>query len=453
MSSAWKRGRAWLTDSSHTAIAQRIAGHSFLIRVLGAVLAFASQIALARWMGSFEFGIYVYVWAWVLLLGEIVPFGLGVAAQRFIPEYTQQQALAQLRGFLSGSRWLVFGMGTAVASAGIVLIWLAGTRLSSEAVLPLYLACLAVPFFALSELLEGIARSYDRVALAMLPSDLGRPLLLVALLACTHFAGFPVSAVTALIGAVVATWVMAMLQLFLLRRRLKGLVVPGPRAYEVRRWYATSFHIALVRVFGLLLTTDVIILQFYRPYDEVALYYTASKIIGLVAFINFAVSAAVAHRFAEYHVNNDRARLEAFVADATRWTFWPSLLAIAGLLAVGGPALALFGPEFTAAYPLMFVLALGLLVRASVGPAERLLTMLGEQRICALLYAGALLANVTVAVAMIPLFGALGAAIANVAAHAVETMLLFLVIRRRLGLHVAIDWRLPLLRFRQVAGA
>jgi len=56
----------------------------FLIRVASAVLAYGSQVLFARWMGDFEFGIYVYVTTWVLLLGPALDLGLGTAAQRFI---------------------------------------------------------------------------------------------------------------------------------------------------------------------------------------------------------------------------------------------------------------------------------------------------------------------------------------------------------------------------------
>ena len=84
---------------------QRLTGTVFLIRVASAVLAFGSQVLLARWMGSFEFGIYVYVWTWVLLLGQLIDLGLGTAAQRFIPEYRERGMLALLRGFIFGSRW------------------------------------------------------------------------------------------------------------------------------------------------------------------------------------------------------------------------------------------------------------------------------------------------------------------------------------------------------------
>ena len=41
-------------------------------------------------------------------------------------------------------------------------------------------------------------------------------------------------------------------------------------------------------------------------------------------------------------------------------------------------------PQFTDGYHLMFILAVGLLARAAIGPIERLLNMLGEQRVCAL---------------------------------------------------------------------
>ncbi|MGC8035665.1 oligosaccharide flippase family protein, partial [Salmonella enterica] len=66
---------------------RRLAGTIFLIRVISAGLAYFSQILLARWMGSGDYGIYVYVWTWVLLLGSMLDFGIAASAQKIIPEY------------------------------------------------------------------------------------------------------------------------------------------------------------------------------------------------------------------------------------------------------------------------------------------------------------------------------------------------------------------------------
>lgn len=95
-----------------------MAGISFIIRVVSAVVVFLSQILFARWMGSVEFGIYVYVWTWLLLIGDVIHLGLPMIAQNHIPRYTQRGALDDLRGFLIGSRRMVFGLGTVAALLG-----------------------------------------------------------------------------------------------------------------------------------------------------------------------------------------------------------------------------------------------------------------------------------------------------------------------------------------------
>src|SRR5215468_2561009 len=95
---AWRRLSARMTarlaarlGGSELMLIQRLAGTVFLIRVVSALLAYGSQVLFARWMGGFEFGIYVYVWTWVLLIGQALDLGLATAAQRFIPEYREHK--------------------------------------------------------------------------------------------------------------------------------------------------------------------------------------------------------------------------------------------------------------------------------------------------------------------------------------------------------------------------
>ena len=69
------------------------------------------------------------------------------------------------------------------------------------------------------------------------------------------------------------------------------------------------------------------------------------------------------------------------------------------LLALGKPLLWLFGPQFVVGYDIMFIAAIGLVVRSAIGPVERLLNMLGHQHICALAYALAFAINVALCIA------------------------------------------------------
>jgi len=180
------------------------------------------------------------------------------------------------------------------------------------------------------------------------------------------------------------------------------------------------------------------VLEQFRPANEVAHYYAAVKTITFVAFVYYSVAAAVAHRFSACHAAGDHAALAAIVANSVRWIFWPSLAATLVILALGRLVLALFGPGFVDAYPAMFVLAAGLMARAAVGPSERLLTMVGQQRICVLAYAVAFAVNLTLCLALAGPYGGLGVAIATATAFVTESVLLALIAKHRLGLHLFI---------------
>ena len=103
-----------LGGTSEASVTRRLAGTIFIIRVVCAAMAYLSQILLARWMGGSDYGTYVYVWTWVLLLGSMMDFGISASAQKIIPEYRARGEHALLRGFLSGSRWMTFFVSTAV---------------------------------------------------------------------------------------------------------------------------------------------------------------------------------------------------------------------------------------------------------------------------------------------------------------------------------------------------
>jgi O-antigen/teichoic acid export membrane protein len=433
------RVKAILADRSDSRLVQLVAGKVFLVRVGSAMLALASQVLLARWMGGFEFGVYIYVWTWVLMIGALSDFGLSLGARRFIPEYTELKSLDRLRGFLSGSRWLAFGVATAIGGAGAVGVLLLTPYLDHYVVVPLYLACVTLPVYGLVQVQAGIAQCYDWPNLALMPFYIWRQLAITVLMGAAYLFGAPTSAVTAMIVAVVTTWGVTIAQLVVLERRLRAKVPTGPKQYEPKAWFTTSVSIMMVQGFYLLLTyVDILALEHYRSPEDVAVYYAGARLLAIVAFVYFAIAGATTHKFTRYHVSGDKKRLASFFAETIKWTFWPSLLACALILALGRPLLNLFGAGFDSGYDVMFILAIGMLSRAAVGPAERLLNMLGERKQCAFIYAAAFAVNLALCMVLIPRIGIEGAAVATSSALVMESIALYLVAKRRLGFHVFI---------------
>jgi O-antigen/teichoic acid export membrane protein len=423
--------------SSETLLTRRLAGTIFIIRVLSAGLAYLSQILLARWMSGSNYGIYVYVWTWVLLLGSMMDFGISASAQKIIPEYRTHGDHAQLRGFLSGSRWMTFAVSCAVSLLLAGLVKLLSPWIAAGEIAPLAIGCLTLPAFVVANTQDGIARSHDWMRLGLMPQFIVRQTLIIALTAGIFVAGLNLGASAAMAASAGAVWIAMLGQMIALNRRLAHHIAPGPRTYDFRGWLAISLPILLVESFYLLLSyTDVLVLQQFRPSEEVGVYFAVVKTLALVSFIHYAMSATTAHRFAEYNALGNKERLSAYVAHAISWTFWPSLAATTALLAAGKPLLWLFGPQFIVGYDIMFVAAIGLVVRSAIGPVERLLNMLGHQQVCAAAYAAAFAMNVVLCLLLVPRFGGHGAAAATSISLSFETVLLFWIVRSRLGLNV-----------------
>ncbi len=426
-----------LGGSNEASLTRRLAGTIFIIRVFSAALAYFSQVLLARWMGSSDYGIYVYVWTWVLLLGSMLDFGISASAQKIIPEYRTRGEHALLRGFLSGSRWMTLVVSALVSAMLAGLVKILSPWIGANEVVPLYIGCATLPAFVVANTQDGIARSHDWMRLGLMPQFVIRQALIIGVTAGMFVLGFHLGATAAMLASAAAVWIAMIGQMIALNQRLANHIAPGPKAYDVRFWLSISLPILMVESFYLLLSyTDVLVLQQFRPSDEVGVYFAVVKTLALVSFIHYAMSATTAHRFAEYHALGDRARLSAYVAHAIKWTFWPSLAATIVLLALGKPLLWLFGPQFVVGYDIMFVAAIGLVVRAAVGPVERLLNMLGHQYVCALAYGLSFVMNVVLCVALVPRFGGHGAAAATSISLVFETVLLFYIVRQRLGLHV-----------------
>ena len=252
-------------------------------------------------MGGSDYGIYVYVWTWVLLLGSMMDFGISASAQKIIPEYRTSGDHALLRGFLSGSRWMTFVVSALVSLLLAGLVKLLSPWIDAGAIVPLYIGCLTLPAFVVANTQDGIARSHDWMRLGLMPQFIVRQSLIIGFTAGAVVLGFHLGATAGDAG-----------------QRRRGVdrhdrtddgaeptprrhMAAGPKAYDFRGWLAISLPILLVESFYLLLSyTDVLVLQQFRSSDEVGVYFAVVKTLALVSFIHYAMSATTAHRFAEY---------------------------------------------------------------------------------------------------------------------------------------------------------
>jgi len=262
--------------------------------------------------------------------------------------------------------------------------------------------------------------------------------LILVFMATALIAGYPADAQTAIFAAIAACYATTLTQLVSVTSRIDRKIPAGPRTVLFGAWFAVSLPIFLIESFFFLLTNaDVLMVGFYMQPDDVAVYFATVKTLALVHFVYFAVKAGVAQRYAAF-THGDPEGLAAFARETVSWTFWPSLLMAIIVLALGKPMLILFGPEYVQGFPLLFLLVVGVVARAAVGPAESVLTMSGNHNICAAVYALTLAFNITLSVLFIPWLGLWGAAIATAVSMVFEAAALSFTVWRKLGIVMAI---------------
>lgn len=418
--------------------AATIAALVFLTRVGSAGATYLTQILFARWMGTIEYGKFVSAWTWVIVIGGLADLGFATTTLRFIPLYRASNEISLVRGILRTAYWFPILCGGIACALFLAVTYLGSNVFAGIDARPFYVGCLCVPLFVMASVQDGVARSHHWVMVGLVPEYIIRPLILLTLASVTIIAGLRLDAALAMSVALIATAIGVFAQRLVLNRRLSDFHF-GEAKFEFQRWRKVSVSILGFVAFYLALNNvDVLMLNFFSGPAEVAVYFAASKTFALIAFVSFAVTTVGTARISELSAGGQNDEVERYFAKAIRWTFWPSLAGAVFILLIGRPLLSLFGPHFIGGYQLMFIMAAGMVIQASTGPAEVVLNMQGQEKACAQVYAASFAFGLAACAFLIPSLGAHGAAVAIAITLTFKSLLLFVLVKRRLSLHAFI---------------
>jgi len=158
---------------------------------------------------------------------------------------------------------------------------------------------------------------------------------------------------------------------------------------------------------------DSLMLGYFLNEEEVGLYNVALRISNLVMIPLFAVNAVAAPKFAEDYSKDGRTSLQGTVSQASKMIFLLSIPLVV-VLGIGGEfALSIFGEEYTASYLPLLILLIGQAVNVSAGSVMNLLQMTGYEKLGNRIVLASTVTNIVLNVLLIPLYGAIGAAIAT----------------------------------------
>jgi O-antigen/teichoic acid export membrane protein len=415
----------------------RGAGVAFLVQGLGGGVTFAMQVLLGRWMGVRGYGTYSFTVAWAALVAVFAGIGVPLTVLRFIPAFLSQGDYGRVRGILTVSVLVTCAAAFGIALIGSIAALIVGTSSGPDWVLIAGLWITAL--LTLQELGLEIVRGFRLIALAYAPGMLLTPLLIILGGVAYVASGHHLDSAAALAITAAATAIALLVQGGRFWAKVGSTVRRAAPVYETRAWMAVALPLLLVLGFQVVLSqTDIVMVGAFVGPKAAGTYTAASKISTLVAIILVSANAIAAPMYSSLWAEGKLKDLAVLTHRVAVWVFWPSLFASLVLAVAAKPILGLFGAGFSQAHWILTVLLVGQMIDASMGSVGYLTTLTGGQREAAHVYGAVALLHLAANAVTIPLFGAIGAALATSFSLSVWNLWLHTLVVRRMGIHPSI---------------
>jgi O-antigen/teichoic acid export membrane protein len=391
---------------------------TFLLALLGKVAAFGMIALLARALEVSAFGIFIFAQGAGQLAGRFAALGWPTLMTRLIALYRDQVDPARLRGLLWAGNGVVLGAsvlgGLALLSSGMIL--LDGSELSdlkNGTALGLAMAALLCPAMALRQLRRQQLAALRRPGLAMTIDEVLPPLAVVALVLLWE----PTAALANFIYAV-ASFVGVLIASLVIHNTVRAEIRGVRPVFEMRPWSRIAFFCVIDASAKLLMNkTDVVMLPYLSDFEQTGLYGAAFRLTYLTTFPQVVVSLVMSPRYAIAHGQGDQARLRRDLVNTYLIAMVTTALAVAPMILMPDVVLHLaFGGQYSEAGTILVVLTVSQSLAALGLPLTAVAMMTGQEKFAAGVTWLALIANLWMNFVLIPLYGALGAAIASMIA-------------------------------------
>lgn len=411
------------------------------IKVATAGLTYLTYVVLSRTMSPDEYGHF----AFGLALATVLAIGAGVGQPLAILRLWSQETVAgrpeaAVEAVRAGSTLTV--MASLITAALLCILvsvtWLVAPL--SDTPNHFYGAAFLILPMAMAEYNSSVLRAQGSVWTALVPRDIFWRLALPGSVLALFAVGVVLSGPDALVLAAALLALMLVLQFW---HAETGKYVLLPALGAVRRFWRQWGGISRWLMLGALIETaalnaDVILVGLMLDLESSGMYFNAFRTAGLMTLFTFAIELVIAPMVAQHFHAGQMRKAQAITALASTAGFLFSLGIFAAFVGWGDWILSLFGDSYAGGQLVLVLLAFGLLFDAATGPSKIVMMMTGHERAYVAIFGSIMALGFLVQFLVIPTYGIVGAAAANMAARIAAQVAIALWCRLRIGLDTSL---------------
>ncbi|WP_082561341.1 lipopolysaccharide biosynthesis protein [Devosia sp. Root685] len=411
------------------------------IKVATAGLTYITYVVLSRTMTESEYGHFAFGLALATVLAIMAGMGQSTAVLRLWPQLRSKGENSEADAVVAAGSAITIGASLILAGLLCVLAVASIPFLPPRETINHFIgaAFLILPM-ALAEYNSSVLRAQGSLWTALLPRDIFWRLLLPAAVVGLFSVGIVLSGPDALtLSAALLIGALIMQMSVALRRHYAILPRIAPMRGHWQRWGSLSKWLllgALIETFTL--NADVILVGLMLDLESSGLYFNAFRTAGLMTLFTFAIELVIAPMVAEHYHSGAMRKAQAITALCAWAGFVFSLVIFALFLFFGEFILSLFGPAYAEGTLVLLLLAFGLLFDAVTGPSKIVMMMTGHERAYVGIFGTIMGAGFLVQIAVIPIWGIVGAAAVNMGSRILAQIAIALWCRYRIGLDTSL---------------
>lgn len=426
-----------------------ITGGVFLRLVRGVLQGF-TIILLVRVLSTDEFGTYAYLIALSQIISIPAQFGLP---QLVVRDASPLAALGNGPALKALAQWasrMVIITSALGVFVGVCAISLMDATVAS--VMSIALAMSLVPMASTINLLSsqlramGVGLRSQISEMVIAPTLFFGFVLAIYLIKIDGFANvsgvLALRAVALLVSVLAVQWLLRRAFVSLKQRSSPKTV--RPKEMSRKGLLKSSFVLGLsAGMFALNNQMDLMMVTNIQGVEHTAIYRVAILMSFAVAVVAQSLNSAISPAMSRTLKLGSVEDLHALIAQhmpRVQLVVWLGLLL---WISAAKPVLSLaFGSEYLASFAPMAILCLSACVNLLFGPAGLLLNLSGNEGVGLAAGALALTMNVGLNLALIPIYGLVGAAIATLAATLVFNLILWVQAQKKIGVNT-LRWIIP----------
>jgi O-antigen/teichoic acid export membrane protein len=422
-------------DDTYVARVARGAGISTAGQGIGRVLGYLTQVMIARLFGPAAFGFYSLGVAAVNGAQILARFGMENGVVRYVAHHQAREDTSRVRGTIIQAIGVTLVLSLVLSAvmffgAGFAAEWYYNKPFM-ETVLKAF--AVTLPFFTFMMMVLWATQGFQTVTYASYVQQMIRPALFLALVPVFYLLGAGIVGTVAAYGA--SMLLGSVFAVYYLRKLFPPLFDNKvPARFETRELFAVSVPMSITTGAQYLNTWSAVwVMGAFAAAGPVGIFTAAARTATLSTIVRFAFSGIFSPIISSFYARGELEDLGRLYKDVSRWIFTGAFAIFLPILLLSREILAIFGPDFTAGWTALVIVAAAQLYSSSVGPTPRMLAMTGNQNVAMVATAAAALVGVAVSFALVPTLGMLGAALGMASAITTENTATMLAVKRRLG--------------------